>query len=280
MRVLIAGANGQLGSAIVETFSDLDVIGCGRDRLDLTDCQSVQRVLADVRPQVVINCAAFNDVDRAEDAAAQALAVNALGVGSLARHSEAVGAIFVHYSTDFVFDGIGDRTYAEDAEPSAQSVYAASKLMGEWLARDASRSLVLRVESLFGGTHATSSIDRIVDGLVAGREVRAFVDRTISPGYVYDVAAATRAALEADVPSGLYHCVNEGRTTWYDLASEAARLLGSSSSIVPTPSDSVTFRAARPTCSPLSTGKLARLGITLPSWQDALGRHIEERQSA
>jgi dTDP-4-dehydrorhamnose reductase len=276
---LVAGANGQLGSAIAETFSDLDVVACGRDRLDVTDERSVRRVLADQRPDVVINCAAYNDVDGAEDEAAHALSVNALGVRSLARQSAEVRATFVHYSTDFVFDGAAALEYTEDAAPSPQSVYGASKLMGEWLARDASSYLIIRVESLFGGTRATSSIDRIVDGLIAGSEVKAFVDRTISPSYVYDVATATRAALDAQAPSGLYHCVNDGQTTWYELALEAARLLGSTSSVVPTAVDEVTFRAARPKFSPLATGSLARLGISLPSWQDALRRYVESRRS-
>ena len=279
MKLLVVGATGQLGSAVVESCADLEVVGCSHTDLDVTDHRSVARVLADQRPDVVVNCSAFNDVDAAEHAAACALAVNTFGVGALARHAAAVGARLVHYSTDFVFDGRGDHTYTEDDAPSPQSVYAASKLMGEWLAQEASRSLVFRVESLFGGPRPRSSVDRIVEGLDAGREVHAFVDRTISPSYVHDVAAATRAALEAEIPPGLYHCVNAGRTTWYALAVEAARLLGSSSTIVPTPVEAIAGRAPRPTCSPLSAAKLARLGITLPPWQDALRRYIAVRRA-
>jgi dTDP-4-dehydrorhamnose reductase len=182
----------------------------------------------------------------------------------------------VHYSTDFVFDGRATRPYTEDDEPRPESVYAASKLLGEWFAREAPRAFVLRVESLFGGRVAKSSIDRIIDALLDGREARAFSDRTVSPSYVVDVAAATQALLEHGEP-GLYHCVNGGFATWYDVAREIARRLGVDGPVVPISVKDLALAAPRPQFAALSNAKLERAGVRMPSWQDALARHLITR---
>src|SRR5204863_1666353 len=121
--------------------------------------------LARERPDAVINCAAYNNVDGAEDHASDALRANAMAVRLLARGAAAAGAVFVHYGTDFVFDGLGSRSYTEDDEPAPQSVYACSKLLGDWFAVDCPRHYVLRVESLFGGSQRRSSVDRIADAI-------------------------------------------------------------------------------------------------------------------
>ena len=136
---------------------------------------------------------------------------NAFAVLTLARAAADVDAVLVHYSSDFVFDGAIDRPYTESDRPAPQSVYAASKLLGEWFAAETPSHYVLRVESLFGGVALRkSSLDRIIDAVVAGGPVKAFVDRVVSPSYAWDVVEATRAMLEARPPAGLYHCVNTG----------------------------------------------------------------------
>ncbi|MDP7294543.1 MAG: NAD(P)-dependent oxidoreductase, partial [Vicinamibacterales bacterium] len=191
-RVLVTGAAGQLGGVIRELFGDGgdDVTALTRVELDLTEHDAVLRAVRDAQPNLMVNCAAYNQVDAAEDDATSALAVNAFSVRSLARAASDVGATFVHYSTDFVFDGRGAVPYTEENQPSPQSVYGASKLLGEWFAADVPRAYVLRVESLFGGRPAKSSVDRISDAILDGREVPVFIDRTVSPSYVQDVAGA------------------------------------------------------------------------------------------
>src|SRR5688572_1099620 len=136
-RVLIAGAAGQLGDTIARTFAGDTVIAHSRVTLDVTDPDAVRRGVGEAAPDVVINCAAFNDVDAAEDRPAEAFALNAFAVRSLARAADAYGAMLVHYGTDFVFDGETDQPYAEDVPPTPRSVYAMSKLVGEWFALDA-----------------------------------------------------------------------------------------------------------------------------------------------
>lgn len=178
-RIVVVGAAGQLGTSMVRAFADCDVIGLTRATLDITDPLAVRRRLADERPDVIVNCAAMNDVDGAQDRPVEALLVNAFAVRSLARAAESCGAVFVHFGTDFVFDGTATTPYPEDAPPSPLSTYAMSKLLGEWFALDAPRGFVFRVESLFGSPTDWSgrrgSLDAIVDGLLNGRHV------TVSP---------------------------------------------------------------------------------------------------
>jgi len=275
MKVLVTGAAGQLGGATVQQFQrGHTVVALTRRELDLTDHTATARIVAAERPDWIINCSAFNDVDGAEDRPAVAIEVNALAVKALARAADAAGATFVHYSTDFVFAGDATRPYSEEDAPSPRSVYAMSKLLGEWFARDAPRWYVLRVESLFGGPAAKSSTDRIADAIRAGKPARVFHDRTVSPSYVVDVAAATRRLLENGAPIGLYHCVNSGSATWAELAEEVGRVLGTTPALERVSVADVKLRAERPKYCVLSNAKLAAAGVTMPPWQDALRRYL------
>lgn len=281
MRVLVTGANGQLGATIVRAFSDADVIAHTRASLDITDTAAVGRVVHDASPDVIVNCAAFNDVDGAESAPGDALAVNAFALRGLARAARERGATLVHYSTDFVFDGRATEPYGEEERPGPQSTYAASKLLGEWFALDSPRALVLRVESLFGSprswTGRRGTLDGIVAGLESGRDVRAFTDRVVSPSYTTDVARATRHLLETNAAGGIYHCVNDGHASWFDVATEVAAVLGVAPSIVPITMQEVSLKAARPRFCALSTKKLRAAGFVMPTWQDALRRWLAAR---
>ena len=275
MRLLVCGASGQLGAAIVKMFTNrADVVPMTRAALDIADAAAVGRAVADASPEAIVNCAAYNDVDGAEDDASTALSANAIGVLTLARAARARGATFVHYSTDFVFDGTLDRPYTEDDEPKPQSVYAASKLLGEWFAADAPSHYVLRVESLFGGPRRRSTVDRIVDAVRDGKPARVFVDRTVSPSYVEDVAGATARLLALRPASGVYHCVNSGWTTWYELAKRIVEILDRPAELVPVRVADVPLRARRPQYAALSNRKLRDAGIEMPSWEEALARYL------
>jgi dTDP-4-dehydrorhamnose reductase len=278
-RVLVVGAGGQLGGAMTRGLGDRhDVIARTRAELDVTDAAALRAAVAGVRPQVILNCAAYTAVDAAETAPVEALAVNSAAVRTLSRLAAESGATLVHFSTDFVFDGETTQPYGEDDAPNPRGVYAASKLLGEWYAMETPRHYVLRVESLFGGPRAKSSVDRLLDGIRAGAEVRAFVDRTVSPSYVDDVVQATWGLLDGPAPFGLYHCVNTGWTTWAGLAAELARLAGRPEArITPVPAADAHLVAPRPMFAALSNAKLARAGIAMPTWQEALGKYVKTR---
>ncbi len=287
MRALVTGAAGQLGREISRVFAKHgEVVALPRADLDICDHDAVQRVTHETHPDVILNCAACNDVDGAETDPVTAMQVNGFAVRSLATVAREVGAVLVHYSTDFVFDGETNHPYDELASPGPQSVYATSKLLGEWLACGAPRHYVLRVESLFGaGAEALdpsvrprgSTLDRMVDAMMAGRPVRAFTDRTVSPSYVPDVAAATRALVKSNAEVGLYHCVNTGRAIWFEVAQAAARRLGCEPLLSPITTGEVKMRAARPSFCALTNDKIVAAGATMPTWEDALDRYLTAR---
>jgi dTDP-4-dehydrorhamnose reductase len=280
-RVLITGTHGQLGAAMVRAFAGFEIAAHTRSTLNVTDPSAVDDAVKAAAPHLIVNCAAFNDVDGAEDRPADALAVNAFAVRNLARAAEEADARLVHYSTDFVFDGSATAPYTEDDRPSPRGTYAASKLLGEWFALEAPCAYVLRVESLFGSpahwTGRRGTLDGMVAGLEQGREVRAFTDRIVSPGYVVDIAAATRHLVVSGAPPGLYHCVNSGQASWYDVAREVAALVGNEPRLVPVTMDQMKMKAPRPRYCALSVSKLASTGFVMPPWQDALRRWLAAR---
>ncbi len=275
MKLLVAGSRGQLAGAITEAYENAEVRAYSHQQLDITDFDAVLARVREDGPEVIINCAAYNNVDGAEDDAAAALTVNAFAVRCLARAASETGATLVHYSTDFVFDGKATRPYVEEDLPNPQSVYAQSKLLGEWFALEAPRAFVLRVESLFGGSNAKSSIDRIAQAIAEGREAKVFRDRVVSPSYIVDVAAATKALVARGEP-GLYHCVATGHGTWHDVALEIARVLGKEGEarLLPVSVADVSLRAPRPQYAALANDKLSRAGFHMPAWQDAVRRYL------
>jgi dTDP-4-dehydrorhamnose reductase len=278
MKVAVVGAAGQLGRVTAEHWAvDHDVVALTRREVDITDAAALERALEAIAPALILNCAAHNDVDGAEDAPVPALAVNALAVRSLAAVAGRLGAILVHYSTDFVFDGMDRSTpYEETDAPRPTSVYGTSKLLGEWLAATAPRAYVLRVESLFGGVYVRSSVDKLLGNLERGEPLRVFADRTLTPSYVADVVMATRRLVLDGAPAGVYHCVNSGVTNWLELAEELARLTGRSATaqLVPVAFASVSLKAKRPQYCALSNAKLRAAGVTMPEWRDALRRYV------
>lgn len=282
MRVMVVGAAGQLGQAMtIRLAGEHTVTPCTRADVDLTDHGAVMDLVTRTAPEIIINCASYNDVEGAEEHQARAFAVNAFVPRTLARAAEAVDAVFVHYSTDFVFSGTAAQPYTEDVPAEPQSVYAQSKLTGEWLAADWDKHYVLRVESLFGGTLPKSSIDRIIGAVRKGIEAPVFFDRVTSPSYIDDVVTATEFLLRARAPFGLYHCVNSGHATWLELGQEIARLLGRPDSVLkPVSVDAVTLKARRPRFAALDNSKLAAAGFAMPTWQDALARYLSREGGA
>jgi dTDP-4-dehydrorhamnose reductase len=280
MRIVVTGARGQLGAAVVrECAAAHEVVPLAHADLDVADDRAVAAVVDPLRPDAIINCAADNRVDFAEDHPIDALNINAFAVRALAHAARRIGATLVHYSSDFVFDGASRVPYREDDRPNPIGVYAASKLLGEWFALDAPRAYVLRVESLFGraagGPKEKGSVATILDELRGGRAPRVFLDRTISPTYVIDAARATRQLIESNAAPGLYHCVNAGACTWLELAQELASQLGVEPRFDAVRMADVPFRARRPQFSVLSTEKLAAAGIEMPPWRRALRQYVE-----
>jgi len=283
MRIAILGAGGQMGAAVAdECAAAHEIVAFRRADLDAADDAAIAAAMARVRPDAIVNGIAYTDVDGSEGHPVDALNANAFVVRALARPAEAQRAMLVHYSTDFVFDGATTTPYTEEDRPNPRSVYAASKLLGEWFALEAPRSYVLRVESLFGrtisGPAPRGTIANIVNTLKAGRTQKVFEDRTVSPTYLGDAARATRRLIESSPPPGLYHCVNSGHCTWYEFAQKLAMGMGGSAlaaHLTPVRMADVPLRAERPQFCALSNAKLRSIGVEMPSWEDALDRYLQ-----
>ena len=279
--VVVTGAAGRLGSqmAIDLSLGGYRVTRLRRSDLDISSALAVNTTMDALRPDVIVNCSAYNAVDAAESNADHAFAANAHGPAALAAAAARVDAVLVHYSTDFVFDGAAAEPYEEDSATNPLNVYGASKLAGEQEVGAIPRHYILRVESLFGGRAVgqRATVDFIADNLYAGESVRAIIDRTVSPSEVGDVVRTTTGLIEGNAPFGTYHCVASGSTTWYELAREIAQYRGRGR-VIPVEADEFPTVAPRPRYCALSNSKLLGQGIMMPTWRTALRRHLAVRE--
>jgi dTDP-4-dehydrorhamnose reductase len=285
-RYVIIGATGQLGSDLVRTFDRPgELIPLGSRDLDILDAAGVRSALADLRPTRVVNAAAYNLVDRAEDERQRAFALNAEAVGSLAAGCQALGAAFVHFSTDYVFDGRKGTPYLESDTPGPLSAYGESKLAGEKLALErCERTVIFRVSGLFGiatssGKGGTNFVETMLRLAREGKPLRVVADQVLGPSYTLDLARKVWAVLPR-VAHPIYHLTSAGQTSWYDFARRALGLAGVTAEITPVTAAEFGARARRPAYSVLAHAHLAALGEDdLRSWDDALAAYIAERSS-
>lgn len=281
MRVLIAGAGGMLGHILAEYCRGLgdEVIAYDRHALDITEAAAVEASFTRERPETVINCAAWTDVDGCELDAARAFRVNAYGPEILAGCSRLVGASFVTISTDFVFDGTKEGFYTQRDDPNPASVYGKAKLEGERRAQSASaRTIVVRTGWIYGigGRNFLSQLVKLAE---RGERLKAIHDAYGTPTYAKDLAARLRHLAELDLP-GIYHITNSGEGTSYQGFAEAAlRAAGQQqqSLIEPVSMDDLKRPAPRPRNSRLRCLISEALGLApLPFWQDALQEFVAE----
>jgi len=227
MRVLIAGAGGQLGIDVVRCCTDAgdDVVATSHGDLDVGDRDSVLGTLSALRPDVVVNCAAWTAVDDCESDPARALANNGLAVRWLAEGCERAGARLVQISTDYVFDGLLDRPYVESDQPSPQSVYGSSKLVGETEALALGTAATIVRTSWVCSRHGSNMVKTIMR-LAAERSELKFVDDQVGhPTFTSDLAPMIRR-LAVDGRSGIHHVTNQTSTSWYGFAREVVAAMG------------------------------------------------------
>jgi dTDP-4-dehydrorhamnose reductase len=291
MRVLLLGPNGQLGSDIRRAHEKADVsfelVAIGRDRLDVSVPQQIERVLGGARFDTLVNCTGYHRTDEVEDNPALAFAVNAHAPQALARICDQKRARLIHISTDYVFGGeLGrDRPLRESDAPAPVNVYGASKALGETLARLACEDVaILRVASLFGAAVGSGKGGNFVETMIrAGRQtgaLRVVDDQVMSPTATADVARVVLRMLEEGCAPGLYHVVNIGAASWFDFAREIIHRAGVAAAVEPCGSRDYPTRAVRPRYSVLDTAKLARTFGPLPPWQEALDRYLRDKGHA
>ena len=278
-RVLVTGCAGMLGTELVPLFRrEFDVTPADLAEFDMRDAAATDAFVAAAAPGIIINCAAYTDVDGAESDREAAFDVNARGAGNVAAAAEKVGARVIHISTDYVFDGQGSRPYTETDEPNPLGVYGRSKLEGERRVAEASQdALIVRTAWLYG--HAGPNfIEKMLSLASSGRGLRVVEDQVGAPTNVRDLAAAILELIAVGA-TGVVNATNRGWCTWYEFAREILDLAGHEDiPVEPVTSAEFPRPAPRPGYSVLSLARLVSLtGKTPRSWQDALAEYIAER---
>lgn len=278
MKVLVTGAQGQLGQEMVNqcTIRGIDCTAAGSKTLDITDQKSVNLMVKTHNPDIIFNCAAYNAVDRAEEEWKKAFSVNGLGVRHLALAANECGSVLVHYSTDYVFDGNSNHPYTVADTPHPISRYGESKVFGETIVRDlCHRYFLIRVSWLFGRGN-TNFVSKVLEWSREKTEIAVVDDQIASPTYTVDLAKAS-LDLVSTHSFGLYHITNEGACPRYDWARYILEKTGWTGKLVRVKSSAFKTPAQRPAYSVLDNfGTSETLGYTLPSWQDATSRYLQE----
>ena len=275
-KVLVLGAKGTLGGQLMRLYPE--AIGWDREDVDVLDAPGLRARLEGLgyRPDAVINCVAFNDVDGAEDRPEQAFALNAEFPGRLAQWTKEKGIPLVHYSTNYVFDGVLGE-YRESDPPAPQCAYGRSKVGGEQqVAANGGHWYVIRTAVIFGpkgeSELSKKSFVDIMVGLATTRDtVEAVADEINSITYAPDLAAGTRDLLGSGLPAGIYHVTNTGSASWYDFAREIYRIKGTGTNVLPVPSTRFPRKATRP-------AKALLVNTKLPPqrpWQEALAEFLK-----
>ncbi|MFH1426585.1 MAG: dTDP-4-dehydrorhamnose reductase [Candidatus Kerfeldbacteria bacterium] len=279
--IVITGAKGMLGQDLARVFAEFSPIPLDREELDITDAEAVKKKFEELKPGTVINAAAYNAVDEAENDGGKRLAdlVNANGPKNLAEACKTIGATFVHYSTDYVFDGENQAGYTEDDEPKPQSAYALSKRLGEVHALETEGNVyIVRTCKLFGkpgvSEAAKESFIELMLRLAQEKDELQVVDEELaSPTYTPDLAQQTKVLLEGDYEPGIYHITNSGACTWYRFAQEIFEQSGIEIKLKKVKAEDFPRPAARPKYSILLNTKLPRMR----SWEQALADYLKQR---
>jgi len=285
-KIAIIGADGQLGSDLVPALKNRDVVPLFWPAFDIVKTDEAAAALQRIRPDIVINTAAFHRVDECEDRADMAFAVNAFAVRDLARTCRALGAVLVHFSTDFVFDGEKGAPYLEEDRPGPLSVYAASKLSGEHFVRThTDRAFVVRTCGLFGRAGCLEKGRNFVETMLflqaSGRkEIRVVGDQVVTPTPTAELAARV-AALIGTEAYGLYHMTAEGSCSWFEFARAIFELSGGDPSIVVSV-DAAAYgaKARRPAYSVLENGRMRKAGLApFSPWRESLAAYLKEKEA-
>ena len=291
-RILLAGIAGQLGQELKQTLSPLgEVIGVGREKMDLTQSDKIRQVIGEVKPDLIVNAAAYTAVDRAETETELAKLINAIAPAIIAEEAQRLGAILLHVSTDYVFDGQKNTPYTEKDVTNPMNVYGQTKLAGEeGISKSGAECIILRTAWLYGNYGKGNFVKTMLRLGAEREEIRVVVDGVGSPTWTRDVAEAIAQLLSPvkieQIPltsTNIYHFTNSGVASWYDFAVaifEEAKRLGfplKIKQVVPITTSEYPTPAQRPAYSVLSSQKIsAVLGTHPPHWQVSLRKMLKQ----
>ena len=275
MKILITGANGQLGNELRELLEEKipgQTIYTDREELDLTDAKAVETFVVNNDITHIVNCAAYTAVDKAEDQKRECALINTDAVKNLALAADASGAKIIHISTDYVFDGTNHRPYRESDKVNPISQYGTTKRKGETaLLALAPESIIIRTAWLYSshGNNFVKTMLRLAD---SQKEVRVVSDQIGTPTYARDLACAILKVLQSHQwVAGIYHFTDEGAASWYDFAHVIFRIAGKKVKLVPIPTEDFPTPASRPAYSILDRSRIkATYGVEIPHWEESL----------
>ena len=288
MKLLIIGKTGQLGSALIDDAIVLghDVVAPSRQELDISDDAAFLYEMKKHLPDVVINTAAFHNVLLCETEPENAFKFNCFAVKRMAEISNELNSWFVSFSTDYVFDGEKGDTYIESGSPHPLQIYGLSKLTGEHAALAYSdRAIIIRTCGLYGLRGASSMGGNFVDNRIKDAKPNTRMeissDQTVSPTYAGDLSTAVlQLIMHPEKEKGIYHLVNEGYCTWYELTKQIFNILDVDVDLRPVDRQGKTGNMKRPLFSALKNTKAAKLGIVLPHWEQGLYEYLKLKYGA
>jgi dTDP-4-dehydrorhamnose reductase len=278
MKLLVTGAAGMLGRDVMQAAGNAghEVVGYGHNELDVCDADAVAERIGDERPGVVINCAAWTDVDGAEEHEEEATAINGAGAGNVAAAAAAVDAGVVYVSSDYVFDGGKGSAYVETDQTAPLSAYGRSKLAGEEATREANRRhFVVRSSWLFG-TGGPNFVETMLRLASNQSEVLVVRDQVGSPTYTWHLAYGIVRLIEG-IEHGIHHMAAGGACSWYEFAREIFEQANVDCTVMSATTEMLGRPAPRPAHSALESQR--RHPIELPSWQDGLAAYLAQRRS-
>ncbi len=276
MKTLILGAKGMLGHELAKVFASHKPFLWDFDEIDITDQTQVNEKILDLAPELIINAAAYTNVDACEENEELATHVNGAAVGHLAEAASTLGATLVHYSTDYVFDGAKQEGYTEDDLPNPINAYGRSKLVGEQMLKQVQHDApnfiyyIIRTAWLYG-VHGKNFVETMLALADKGEPIKVVDDQIGSPTYAPDLAVATLELVESKKPSGIYHRTNDGVTSWYGFAKEIFKVFTREVDLAPCASADYPRPAKRPSFSVLQSTKLP----PLRPWQEALRDYVK-----
>lgn len=281
MKILILGKTGQLGEQLYAQAMERKhkVIAHSHEELDITDKKRLEDTIRKFKPDIVMNATAYHVVPNCEIYPDRAFLVNAIVVRDITELCEMVGIPFVTYSTDYVFDGKKGSLYTEYDRPTPVQTYGISKAAGEYMALAFNRkSIVIRASGVYGGKYGSrSKKGNFALNILKERDretLEVSSEQVVNPTYSVDLAHATLELIKNRNASGIYHLASGGYCSWAEFAAEIMRLSGSKTKIIPVDRSGQSGGARRPLFSALKNIRAAKLGIKLPSWQDAIRRYI------
>jgi len=284
-RIVLLGAGGQLASDLEMVIPKEKLFPLQEVDLDICDTQKTRRILEDLRPDLLINTAAFVRVDDCEEQEEKAFQVNAIAVKNIAQICQDLNSTLVQISTDYVFDGEKGEPYTEVDLPNPISVYGASKLAGEYFALNyCQKTLVVRSSGLYGQAGSLGKGGNFVETMIKmaqeGKTIRVVDDQILTPTYTVDLAEALMALIGTGA-YGIFHLTNQGSCSWYEFAAEIFKLIDIQAQLTPIPTSQYPTPARRPRNSTLESQQIDQLAghKHLPLWQDALRTYLTVREN-